>query len=231
MGFKNMRIGVQLGLGFGVILLLLLAVAWTSSERLNRFNSVVENVNESAIPNIITTNRWQVCLLEIARHMRSIVILDSQDKVNAEIALIKEQRIARKKYLNQLEQQNMTKEEQDLLVAVHDARSGYIIDEDDFLDLAAEGDLAGAKKVLLEKAGPEQEAYISALDKLMQATVKRTSAQAAETKTSYQNAITVMLSLSSFGLLIGAVIAFLITKGLVSSLGGEPQYAIKIARI
>ena len=105
--------------------------------------------------------------------MRSIVILDSQDKVNAEIALIKEQRIARKKYLNQLEQQNMTKEEQDLLVAVHDARSGYIIDEDDFLDLAAEGDLAGAKKVLLEKAGPEQEAYISALDKLMQATVKR----------------------------------------------------------
>ncbi len=58
MGFKNMRIGVQLGLGFGLILLLLLAVAWTSSERLNRFNSVVENVNVSAIPNIITTNRW-----------------------------------------------------------------------------------------------------------------------------------------------------------------------------
>jgi len=229
MGFKNMRIGVQLGLGFGVILLILLAVAGTSTERLNRFNSVVEHVNESAIPNIITTNRWQVCLLEIARHMRTIVILDNQDKVNAEIALIKEQRIARKKYLNELEQENMSPEEQELLVAVHDARSGYIIDEDAFLDLAADGNLAEAKKVLLERAGPEQEAYISALDKLMQATVKRTSETAAATKVSYQVAITVVLVLSSIGLLIGAVVAYSITKGLVSSLGGEPLYAIKIA--
>jgi methyl-accepting chemotaxis protein len=229
MGFKNMRIGVQLGLGFGVILLILVAVAGTSAERLNRFNSVVEHVNESAIPNIITTNRWQVCLLEIARHMRTIVILNDQNKVNAEIALIKEQRIARKKYLNELEQDNMSPEEQGLLVAVHDARSGYIIDEDAFLDLAADGELDEAKKVLLEKAGPEQEAYIGALDKLMQATVKRTSETAAATKASYQTAITVMIVLSSTGLLVGALIAYSITKGLVNSLGGEPQYAIKIA--
>lgn len=225
-----MRIGAQLGLGFGVILLLLIAVAGTSAERLNRFNSVVEHVNESAIPNIITTNRWQVCLLEIARHMRTIVLLDTQDKVNAEIALIKEQRIARKKYLNELEQENMSPEEQELLVAVHDARSGYIIDEDAFLDLAADGNLAEAKKVLLEKAGPEQEAYISALDKLMQATVKRTSETAEATKASYQMALTVIVALSIAGLLIGAVISFLITKGLVSNLGGEPRYAIEIAR-
>jgi methyl-accepting chemotaxis protein len=113
---------------------------------------------------------------------------------------------------------------------VHDAHASYVIDEDQFLELAAAGKVAEARTVLLERAGAEQTAYINALQGLVDATVKRSAVQAAASARAYEVAVGAISALAALAMLVGIAVAVFITRRLLRQLGGEPAYAIAVAK-
>ncbi len=230
MSLDKMRIGQQLALGFGTVLVLLLVLAGTATNRLGNFHTAVMEVNDGVIPDLITLSKWQVAVLQISRHMRNIVVMDGRDKVADEIQAIKEEKVKRKAYLSALENRLTSPEEQAAMAVVHDARASYVIDEDQFLELAAAGKVVEAKAVLLERAGPEQTAYINALQGLVDATVKRSSVEAAASAKAYTTAVAAISALAALAMLVGIGVAVFITRHLLAQLGGEPAYAMAVAK-
>ncbi len=227
---ERMRISEQLATGFGAVLLLLVLLAGVAVNRLGTFNAQVSEINQGLVPDLITLNKWQVAVLQISRHMRNIVVMDGRDKVAEEIAAVKDEKAKRKTYLNALENRLTSPEEQQAMAVVHDARAAYVIDEDQFLELAAAGRIAEAKVVLLERAGPEQTAYINALQALMDATVRRSAVDASTSAAAYQVALKMILALGALAVVVGVGVAMVISRSLLRLLGGEPAYAIGVAK-
>ncbi len=227
---ERMRISEQLATGFGAVLLLLVLLAGVAVNRLGNFNAQVSEINQGLVPDLITLNKWQVAVLQISRHMRNIVVMDGRDKVAEEIAAVKDEKAKRKTYLNALENRLTSPEEQQAMAVVHDARAAYVIDEDQFLELAAAGRIAEAKVVLLERAGPEQTAYINALQALMDATVRRSAVDASTSAAAYQVALKMILALGALAVVVGVGVAMVISRSLLRLLGGEPAYAIGVAK-
>lgn len=228
MGLTKLAIGTQLGVGFSLILALLGVVTATATYELRSFNAVVSDLNAEAIPDIVVVSKWQDAVFRIAQHMRTILVVGAPDKIAQELASIREDKVKRKAYLKQLEGRLNSTTEVAALAAVHDARAAYVIDEDQFVSLAAAGNVAEAKELLLSKAGAEQAAYIESLEKLKDATVGEAADAGALSQLRYSKGLGVIWALSALALMAGALVAWTITRHLVGLLGGEPRYAIQV---
>src|SRR3569623_2311561 len=54
--FKNMKIGLRLGLGFGLVLFMLLGIAVLSINRLNELNNEVNRLAQDLCPKAVSAN-------------------------------------------------------------------------------------------------------------------------------------------------------------------------------
>jgi methyl-accepting chemotaxis protein len=230
MNFQNMKVSSRLALGFGVLLLLLLVLAGGSLLGLSRLNAAVEDVADDKVPKIIALAEWEISVLQSARHMRNVLILEGQEAVNKELASLDEEKKVRKQYLDQLEKTVKSDAGKAALKTIVEFRAAYVVPEDEFMKLAAAGDLAQAKKVLLEKARPLQLKYIDAIKKMLDHEKNMTdkaALEAAQTNAGSRNLILVLVALS---VVAGLTAAILVTRSLSRQLGGEPAVAADLAR-
>jgi len=230
MNLDNMKVSSRLTLGFGLILVLMLVLAGGSLFGLNRLDAAVEDISQDKVPKIIALAEWEISVLQSARHMRNVLILDGQEAVNKELASLGDQKKSRKEYLDQLEKTVKSEAGKAGLKAIVEMRAAYVVPEDEFMKLAAAGDLVQAKKVLLEKARPLQLLYIDALKKQLnyeKELIDKAKDQSAETNASARNLI---LSLGFVAFAVGLFASFWLTRSLTRQLGGEPAVAAELAR-
>lgn len=74
------------------------------------------------------------------------------------------------------------------------------------------------------------ETHRQAVDKTVQITIKRNTHDEAEAKNRIQTATIVLVSILLVSLLVSTVVAIATSRSLLRSLGGEPEYAVDIAR-
>jgi len=101
--------------------------------------------------------------------------------------------------------------------------------EDDFLKQVESGDMETAKTLLLEKARPAQLDYIGALQKLVEFEIATANHDGEVAVEQYKTSRNVMIGLEIAAVLLGAMGALFITRGLLVQLGGEPTDAAIIA--
>lgn len=227
---SRLRISQQLALAFGLLLVLLALVAGISAWRLRTFDDTVEEVMRGTVPDLITVAKWQVAVLQISRHMQNIVVQQAPDVTDREILAIREDKALRKAYLKQIENRLDSAAEQRALAAVHDVRAAYVMDEDAFLRSAEAGDYKVARQILVDDAAPGQTAYIQNLDKLMDATVARSTSDAEQLRARYRATLLTLAGLALTALLCGVTLTVLMTRHLLRQLGGEPTDAIAVAQ-
>src|SRR5512142_2312791 len=82
--FKNMRVAVQLGLGFGVALLLMVAVALTGIVGMKSSNDQLDDIVKDNLRKIELVNTMSESVHIVSRVLRSMVLLN-------DVAAIKEE--------------------------------------------------------------------------------------------------------------------------------------------
>ena len=87
-----------------------------------------------------------------------------------------------------------------------------------------------ATQVLLNEAAPALSKWTDALGKFRDYEVNQSTQAALEAHQSYRAARDALISLSVLGALISVVLAFAIARSIQRQLGGEPAYAMTIAR-
>ena len=149
--------------------------------------------------------------------MRNIFILN-HDKIPEELVGLQDQKKLRIEYMNDLEKFIDTDQGKEMVKNVVDTRAKYIPDEDEFIRLAEVNQLDDAKRLLLDKARPEQLAYQAEIYKLIDYQLSLTGMDREAAKEGYNSGRTMTITIGVLVMLFSAIFAFWITRGISSQL-------------
>ncbi len=227
---KNMKVGVKLGLGFGVVLLLLIAVAVVGINRLGNINDALGDIVHDKWPKVGLLQEGLAGVNEIGLGARDLILADTRDAAQKSKERVLEGRANIGKAWEKLKPTLNQPKGKEMLQAILESRERYIAAQNQVIKLVEEGKKEDARVFLaaeFQAAAVEYRKRVNALSKFQGELMDEMGKTAAET---VSEARTLMLILGGAAVLLGIGIGFLITRGLLKQLGGEPDYAADVAR-
>ena len=227
--FKNMKVATKLGVGFGLVLVLLSVVAFVAVAKLANLNAGMENMANDRYPKTAMANELAYRAMDNARIVRNLILLsdaaamaknkDAYDKNNARVAEI----------YDQFDKKINTETGRALFKEMSETRNAYQSYTSEVVQLGLSNKNEEATTVLFGENYKTQAAYFSAIQKIVEFQAKLMADEAKKGAEDYASTRTLMVALTILAILLGAGIAFLITRGLTRQLGGEPGTAAEIA--
>ena len=227
---KNMKVGVKLGLGFGVVLLLLIAVAVVGINRLANINDALGDIVRDKWPKVGLLQEGLAGVNEVGIAARDMALSTDRETAQKARERILEGRAGIAKAWDKLGPLLTQPKGKEMFAGVLEARERYIAAQNQIIKLVEEGKRDEAALFLnadFRPAAGEYRKRVNALIKFQGDLMDEVGLAAAETVSA---ARMLMLMLGAAAVLAGIAIGFLITRGLLKQLGGEPDYAADVAR-
>ncbi|MDB5989992.1 MAG: methyl-accepting chemotaxis protein [Herbaspirillum sp.] len=231
--FKNMKLGLRLGLGFGMILCFAAALALTGARTLYSVLSGFRVVTNDVLPRKEIANQAIERANDYARAFSIIIVSSGRPGVdpvsikNAE-GIISGPKVA-SNGITALQDQVPTAEERSLLVKAEGNRAAYVKSRNKVMELSKAGQNDQALDLMFNETNNLQTVYIQSLKTFIEYENRalKDASDAAEKTAGFAQKmlIAIFMAVLAFGLFI----AVAITRGLLKSLGGEPEYATEIA--
>jgi methyl-accepting chemotaxis protein WspA len=224
----NMKIGTRLGLAFGVVLIMVLGIVALAVSSLDSQDKLLSRFADERVPQVVTSHKWAISLLESARHTRNIFVLD-HDKIPEELGGLQDQKKLRLDYMNTTGRTVDTEQGRELFKNIVDAGAIYVPDEDEFIRLVQANRLDEAKKLLIDRARPEQLANLAKIYNLIDYQVSLIGKEQDEAQLEYRSERVKILGIGVLVTLVSAVFAFLITRSITVPLQRAVQTAQQVA--
>jgi len=224
--FKNMKIGVRLGLGFMVLVALLIAVAVVGTTRLAALYEDTSLIVNDRVPKVEMVNDVIDELNKSARYIRNILLMTDKDQIKGEEASLKQARQKIAEILPKLEKSLNDPKGIALYKDISDVRAKYLPLVEKLIKHMDEGKPDEAKKVLFGELRPVQLAYFTTLRKLeaFQQELMIKAGKGAEEE--YKMARIIMLVLTLLAIAIAFMVAFFTTRSITRPM----NEAVKIAQ-
>jgi methyl-accepting chemotaxis protein len=232
MNLSKMKVGTRLGLGFALVLVFLVAVTVVGIFRMAQIQDRLDHVvSVNAVATRLVVDMRNNVADRISS-LRILTLMSDAGDMEPEMNRIKDQS---KKYdeaakkLGTLYAANATSEEKQLLAQVkeHEAVAMPAIAKASELWLA--NDAVGATKVLIKEIRPAQKKWMDALDQLAALEDKLNEEVKVSAATGFSSARLFMILMGVAAVALSIVAAWVITRGLLKQLGGEPDYTAAIA--
>lgn len=229
MFLSNARISVRLGIGFGLSMALTISLVALGLFQMSEMKTHMDAIVRNDMARISNVDAMHTAVLKTAIVVRNIALL-SDDAAIAEEA----QRLAslRAKY---------TAAEQQLHAVAHSPEALAILARIDaaktqtnpliekVLALAKANKDSEAIQILLQTVRPAQLNWLAALEDLAKFQERHAAAFVAEAQAAYTKAWITMLSLTALAMALGALAAFLITRGITRPLTEAVRMAQLVA--
>lgn len=222
---QELSVKTRLGLGFGGVMLLLAIVALVSISNLKGLLANIENMVDDKFPKTVWTHEIIDNINVIARSMRNTLIVKDQTTIDKEIARIQEARARIKENLDKLDAKIDSAEGRRLLQAILDARTPYVAAQDRFIALARQGKQQEATDYLLGEIRQLQTRYFDNATALIAFQTELMAASGQQARSAVSNSVRIIELMALLSVICGGSAAYLITRGLMRQLGGEPAYA------
>jgi methyl-accepting chemotaxis protein len=232
MNLANMKVGTRLGLGFALVLVLLVMVTVVGILRMaqiqNRLDHVV-TVN-NVVTRLVVDMRNNVS--ERVTSLRTLTLMTDPADMEPELNRFKEQTAKYDTLQGKLAakfSEEASAEEKSLLNQVKDAEGAAMpaIAKASALYLA--NNAMDATRVMVKEIRPAQKKWLDGLDRLGALEDKLNAQAQVDAEASFASARNFMLVLLGVAVTFGILAATVITRGLLKQLGGEPGYTAKIA--
>jgi len=207
-------VGTRLALGFAGVIILFSGAVGLSIERLAAFNDAVSQITNHELVNLQSASNWEMSISESMRHMRNMLILDDKAQIQTEIDKVHAELAQRDQYASPMSANTVSADGKVLLQAIAEARAVVEPLDAEYIRDIQSGDIKGAKETLLHKARPAQMNLIASVQKIVDHDGSIIHEHAAELATSYQTTRMLLLVLSLAAILVGGVLAFVITQGI-----------------
>ncbi|THC43994.1 methyl-accepting chemotaxis protein [Massilia sp. Mn16-1_5] len=227
-----MKVGMRLGLGFALVLVLLVAVTVVGVLRMaqiqDRLDHVVSVNNVSSRAVIEMRNNVQDRLASL----RVLTLMTDATEMEPELKKFKEQTAlytAAQDKVAKIFAAEGTDAEKALLAEIkgHEATAMPAIAKASELYLA--NDAMSATRVMIKEVRPVQKKWTEALDKLVVLEDKQSAESQEQAASAFVNARNFMIAMLIAAVAMGVAAAWVITRGLIKQLGGEPDYTTRIA--
>ncbi len=224
--FKNMKVATKLGLGFGVVILLLVVSLVLSITRM----AVIDAASTVIVEDSYVTVRLAVSAkeetLNQARFIRDMLLVDNEAADAETKALIDASRKRRADAVEELGKMVDTPQERELLAKINAARESLGKHLDELFSML--GDQERAESYLYEQLIPANNTLLAAVDEMVKLQSELMNQTSADGTALYEESRMQLLIVGGVALLVSVLIAWLITHSLLRQLGGEPGYAAEV---
>jgi methyl-accepting chemotaxis protein len=222
-----MKVATRLYMGFGVVVFLLLLVSILSLSRIDGLNDVMREIIDDRVPKSLAAEELKTNATDTGRQLRAFLMAandiqaqDAKKKVAQNIAQDTESFSNLDKKINTETGRKMFKEmtsRREVLLPVYDQ----------VFALAAQ-DKEKAVAYLNSAAASANRDYMNSLKDFSEFNkeVMRKAEEAAATDVT--RAFSMVLTLATVAVVLAAILAFVIARGLTHLLGGEPAYASQL---
>jgi methyl-accepting chemotaxis protein len=212
--FKNLKIGVRLGIGFGSVVLLLVTLGVIAILKIGDINHEIDVVVKDLYPNTVIANDVIDAVNEDARSIRNILLLDSADARNQEKARIDANRPKYTEWYGKLDKNLTTEAEKQALNAVITSRVEYVRTRDKTLELAMNLKKAEAVALMFGDMRQSQRVYLENIDKLIDVLSDEVVAEGTDAGQLASSTRTLIVVLLIVAALIGIGFALWITRSI-----------------
>ena len=217
---KNMKIGNRLGLTFGVVLLLMVALVWISISNMQKIQDKLERIVKINNVRIELAEDMKSNTSEVSIDLRNILLESSVDKKQEMVKRIGE---SRNNYNEEFKKnQEITPKDdtkaQELFAKITEAQEiarGY---NNKVTDLALAGKDAEAIALMNKDARPAVRKWLGLIDDLTAYNKARNTERHGEAVKAYESARLMMLVIGGVAMLFAIMAAIVITRGIVTPL-------------
>ncbi|CAN7633451.1 methyl-accepting chemotaxis protein [Pseudoduganella sp. LjRoot289] len=226
MNFRNWKIGMRLGAGFGVVMLMMVLMAAAGVWRLQAVGRLSEDMVGSAMLKERLTAEWHglisisgVRVIAFARNTEQ-----AESKGEADKAAATRERV--NAIQKQLETLLAGGEEKRLFDAVTPVRKQYAATRDAVFALKKGGDADGARKLVEDKLEAQFAAYQQAVNVIGAHEAGVGRELAAQVQRQYSEGRWFLLAMAGAALLLGTWFAYVLTRSITAPL----QQAVQVAQ-
>ncbi|MFZ6767934.1 methyl-accepting chemotaxis protein [Undibacterium sp. Di26W] len=229
-----MTVSKRLGLGFALVLALLIAVTVVGISRMSQIQARLEKIVNISNAETRLALDMRAIVYDRMVSLRNLTLLNDAADMEPELNKIADQT---KKYATAdeklskmaLEEGNVTPEKKTLLTKLKEAETAAASLPAKAQELGMANNAEVATITLIKKLRPVQKKWLDTLDELVTLEDKMNGQTAEEAKSAFKAATTMMLVLGALALAGGILAAWAISRSLLKQLGGEPDYAATIA--
>ena len=227
---KNLRIGTRLGLGFLVVVALMIAVAVIGVTKLGTLNHETNLIVNDRVPKVEMVNHVIDELNRSARYTRNLLLMTDKNQIKREEDNLKKARQSIAETLPKLEKMLHDPKGVALFKEVSDVRAKYLPLIDKLVKDIDEGKPEEAKKVLFGELRPVQLAYFDSLRKLEAFQSELMVKAGKEAEEDYKMARIIMFSLAGGAIIFAFLIAFGVTRSITVPMHEAVQVAQTVAK-
>jgi methyl-accepting chemotaxis protein len=233
--FQDMKVSTRLTLAFGAVLVLLIAVIGVGLLRMAAIRANLRSITEENIVAMRHATAMSAEAAQVSTSVRDALLLKDEEKMKAAIAEVDQ---ATKNFEGQIAAAermqatvvSTTKAEKDAVAKVKKLWSGLKEDVGQTLDLCKQNnsDMAFRWFYKSTDASVKNAEIRRTLASLADLEQKRTDEAAFAAQASYDSARMMMLGLGVVAIALAVAAALLVTRSLLSQLGGEPSYVASV---
>lgn len=227
--FKNMKIGARLGLGFGLVVVLMVIIAVIGTTRMAVLNESLDNVNNDKWPKILLLQDGLAGVNTIGMGARDILMAtDEQGKQSAKENIIAG-RASIAKAWEQLKPTLKEPKGMEMFQLILDSRARYIAVQDQIIKMVEESKVEEGQLFLESEFRPAADEYRKRVNDLIQFQGGLMNELGKVASEQYNQARMVMLSMSMAAFLVAAGIAFWVTRSITRPLNEAVGVANQLA--
>jgi methyl-accepting chemotaxis protein len=166
--FKNLKIGVRLGIGFGLVVILLVIIGGLGILRVGELNAKIGHLVHDLYPQTVVANNIIDHVNEDARSIRNIAMLDNKEDMAAQKARIDANRPKYTEWYGWLDKNIRDDEGRRLLKEIIDSRGEFVKARDKALELSMSGHKNEAVQLLFGDVRKYQTPYFGNINKLIE---------------------------------------------------------------
>ena len=232
---RDLKIGTRLGMGFTLLLLLLLAIGAIGLQQMARLADEIRVVNEVAGGKLYALNRIRFAIGTRAIAARNLALVSDAQLQKKDLDLVKSSQSEIDGGMKDLgailkdPHSAAVEEEQRLLAQLQALEAQYLVIAGKVVSLATGGKTEDAVRALTQECMPlltQVIAHVGTFEKVLKEGADRTAAEAAQ---AYQTARWLMLLLSGLSLALGIAAALWLTRSITRPLNEAVRVAQSVA--
>ncbi|HXE37487.1 MAG TPA: MCP four helix bundle domain-containing protein, partial [Azonexus sp.] len=226
--FKNLKIGVRLGIGFGMVITLLVVIASLSYLRLGALNSEIDNMVNDKFPKTVLANDMIEAMGTIARHLRNAHIFTGAE-VQKELDQIAEQRKIITERLEKLEKTIVSEKGKEALKKVTASRPAYAASMERYIELLKAGKKDEAAGMLTGDLRKTQGEYLKSITDLIDFQTELMTKAGKEADAMADHAQMLILAMAGTAILLAVAFAWWVTISITKPVNEALNAATRLA--
>ncbi len=227
--FANMKIGLRLSLGFAVVLALMAAIAAVGINGMSAVQSRLDSTVQERMVKIKLNTDMSEAIHVVTRVTRTILLLQDETAMMHEMKKIEDARKQYNQAWEELDKMPASDKGKVVRAKIKDGATEARPLTDKVLEFALANKDAEGLKLLLEKAAPATQKWQDALDENTVLQEANGKAEYEAALAAYNQAHTLMLTLSGVAIAVGALLAWVLTRSITQPVNEALNVANRLA--